>query len=171
MPRTTRASSPQSSVRAEWYRSAGLDVSTETCPHDPCFTEEDMARAGSTLEINPPLRSRRDQVTLWDALRDGRVGVVAPDHVPWPLEEKTLPNVFDNHSGVPGVETLVPVVLSEGLARGSAVDRRPSLQRPEEVEVRTGTLLLPPERQLAAGIEAESREPQRRGDPGTHGGG
>ena len=53
----------------------------------------------------------------------------------------------------------------------SAVDRRPSLQRPEEVEVRTGTLLLPPERQLAAGIEAESREPQRRGDPGTHGGG
>jgi len=107
---------------AEWYRSTGLDVTVETCPHYLCFTEEDMVRVGSTLKINPPLRSRRDQVALWDALRDARVDIVASDHAPWPLEEKTRPNVFDNHSGVPGVETLVPVVLSEGLARGIAVE-------------------------------------------------
>ena len=107
---------------AEWYRSAGQDVSMETCPHYLCFTEDDMARVGSTLKINPPLRSRRDQAALWDALRDGRVDIVASDHAPWPLEEKTRPDIFDNHSGVPGVETLVPTVLSEGLARGIAAE-------------------------------------------------
>ena len=47
---------------------------------------------------------------------------MASDHAPWDLADKSHPAIFDNHSGAPGVETLVPVVLSEGLARGIPID-------------------------------------------------
>ncbi len=103
------------------YAEAGLDATVETCPHYLAFAAEDMSVAGSRLKINPPLRDLEDSEALWDAVARGTVDVVASDHAPWPLSEKVLPNVFDNHSGVPGVETLVPVVLGQGLARGIPV--------------------------------------------------
>jgi len=105
-----------------WYAEAGLDATAETCPHYLAFTAEDMTMAGSRLKINPPLRDLEDQEALWDAVARGTVDVVASDHAPWPLSEKVLPNVFDNHSGVPGVETLVPIVLGEGLARAIPIE-------------------------------------------------
>ncbi len=101
-----------------WYRGQGLDVTCETCPHYLCFTEDDMAQAGAKLKINPPLRSPDEREGMWRALAERRIDVVASDHAPWGLADKTRPGIFDNHSGVPGVETLAPVVLAEGLARG-----------------------------------------------------
>jgi allantoinase len=105
-----------------WYRGQGLDVTCETCPHYLCFSEEDMARAGAKLKINPPLRPAGEREGLWRALAAGRIDMIASDHAPWPLADKTRPDVFDNHSGVPGVETLAPVMLSEGLARGLPIE-------------------------------------------------
>ncbi len=105
-----------------WYSSQGLDATAETCAHYLTFTERDMARAGSRLKINPPLRPPADTDALWAGVASGAVDVVASDHAPWPLADKTRPNVFENHSGVPGVETLVPLVLGQGLARGVPVE-------------------------------------------------
>lgn len=105
-----------------WYAEQGLDVSCETCPHYLCFSEDDMVRQGARLKINPPLRSPGEREGLWRALADRRIDMVASDHAPWALADKTRPNVFDNHSGVPGVETLTPLVLAEGLARGTPIE-------------------------------------------------
>jgi allantoinase len=105
-----------------WFVSDGLDATVETCPHYLTFDDSSMDELGSRLKINPPLRGVQDQAALWAAIAAGRIDVVASDHAPWPLEQKKQPNVFDNHSGVPGVETLVPLVLGQGLARGIAVD-------------------------------------------------
>ena len=44
--------------------------------------------------------------------------MVSSDHAPWPLEEKTRPAIFDNHSGAPGTETLVTVLAAGLLERG-----------------------------------------------------
>ena len=106
---------------ARWFAVQGLDVSTETCPHYLCFAEEDLLTQKGRLKINPPLRTGKDREGLWATLGAGDIDVVASDHAPWDLADKLHPVIFDNHSGAPGVETLVPVVLSEGLERGVPV--------------------------------------------------
>ncbi len=113
---------PRSVELASWFARQGLDVSTETCPHYLSFAEEDLLTHKGRLKINPPLRTARDRDGLWAAVASGAIDVVASDHAPWGLADKTRPGIFDNHSGAPGVETMVPVVLSEGLARGVPIE-------------------------------------------------
>jgi len=54
---------------------------------------------------------------LWQKLMSEEIDFVTSDHAPWPLENKTRPNIFDNGSGVPGVELLLPLIYSEGAAK------------------------------------------------------
>jgi allantoinase len=105
-----------------WFAAGGLDASVETCSHYLTFTEDAIEEFGSRLKINPPLRPARDTEALWNGLASRSVQVVASDHAPWPLSDKQHANVFDNHSGVPGVQTLVPLVLGQGLARGIGIE-------------------------------------------------
>ncbi|MGA2803240.1 MAG: amidohydrolase family protein [Acidimicrobiales bacterium] len=100
------------------YAAEGLQVTIETCPHYLCFSEDDMERQGARLKINPPLRPPAEVAKLWERLSAGRIDVVASDHAPWPLSDKTRPAIFDNHSGAPGTETLVTVLAAGLLARG-----------------------------------------------------
>ena len=106
---------------ARSYLAGGLQVSTETCPHYLCFSEEDMERQGGRLKINPPLRPAGEVAQLWERLCAGAVDVVSSDHAPWPLSDKTRPVIFDNHSGVPGTETLVTVLAAGLLGRGESL--------------------------------------------------
>ena len=108
---------------ASSYVAEGLHVSTETCPHYLCFSEDDMAGQGGRLKINPPLRPVTEVARLWERLCGGAIDVVASDHAPWPLSEKTRPAIFDNHSGAPGTETLVTVVAAGLLARGEDLNK------------------------------------------------
>jgi allantoinase len=113
---------PRSVDLAAAYAAEGLPVSTETCPHYLCFSEDDMERLGGRLKINPPVRSAGDVAGLWQRLLGGGIDVVASDHAPWPLGHKTAEVIFDNHSGAPGVETLFPIVAGELLSnRGGTV--------------------------------------------------
>jgi len=101
-----------------WYGAEGLDVSLETCPHYLSFTAGDLARHRGRLKINPPLRETSDLEGLWSRLISGAVDVIASDHAPWPALNKDHAEIFANHSGVPGVETILPVTFSGGLDRG-----------------------------------------------------
>jgi len=61
-------------------------------------------------KVNPPLRAPEDREALWQATVDGRIDVVASDHAPRALEEKDAP--FEAAMpGVPGVETMLPLLL------------------------------------------------------------
>ncbi len=115
---------PRSVDLATGYAADGVAVSTETCPHYLVFSEEDMARLRGRLKINPPVRPVADVEGLWERLFSGAVDVVASDHAPWPVEQKSKEVIFDNHSGAPGIETLLPLVAGEVLAReeGSVAD-------------------------------------------------
>lgn len=114
---------PRSIDLVRWYDAEGLDVSLETCPHYLVFTDADMARHRGRLKINPPLRSAVDRDGLWQRLTSGAVDVIASDHAPWPVQDKDHAEIFANHSGISGVETILPVALSEALERGDdAVD-------------------------------------------------
>lgn len=99
------------------YRNWGLDVTAETCIHYLVLAEEDMPRLKAFGKINPPLRPRTIVEELWQKLMNEEIDLVTSDHAPWPLENKTRPNIFDNGSGVPGVELLLSLLYSEGVAK------------------------------------------------------
>ena len=60
--------------------------------------------------MNPPIRSKRHTVALWQALKDGIIDCIAPDHAPHTLAEKKQP-YGTSPSGMPGVETSLTLML------------------------------------------------------------
>jgi allantoinase len=138
---------------AAWFRSQGLDVTTETCPHYLLLNEEDMKRLGAKGKINPPLRRREDSEQLWRLLEMSLIDLATSDHAPWQLQRKNSPDIFDNASGTPGVQTLLPLLYSEGVSK-----RRLSLQRLVEVlcEAPANRFGLSPRKgRLAVGADAD----------------
>jgi dihydropyrimidinase len=106
-------------------KARGWPVYAETCPHYLTLTdaryeapdEQEVIRS----VISPPLRSESDRGALWLGLRAGGLDLVATDHVPDRLAvEKRCPAPpFPQISnGAPGIETLLSVVYSEGVAGG-----------------------------------------------------
>ncbi len=98
-------------------QAAGLPMTGETCPHYLLFTAADMDRLGPFAMIKPPLRTAADQEALWQGLFSGALLAITTDHSPFTLEEKErgLDNIWSAAIGSPGVEALVPFVLSEAL--------------------------------------------------------
>lgn len=99
---------------------AGTGFTCEVCPHHLLFAE-DKLRDGGVFKMNPPLRSPEDMRALWDALRSGGISCLASDHAPHTPGEKATERATACPAGVPGVQTLLPVLLPHaeraGLAR------------------------------------------------------
>ncbi|MBM3231143.1 dihydroorotase, partial [Candidatus Peregrinibacteria bacterium] len=95
----------------------GLRVTCEVAPHHLFLTTEDYAQLGAFGKMNPPLREREHQEALWAGIADGTVDCIATDHAPHTIEEKKNPNPLLAPSGVPGVETMLPLLLT--VASGS----------------------------------------------------
>ena len=90
---------------------ANKDVATvEVTPQHLTFSSNDYARLGTKLQMNPPVRGPEHQRAIWQALQSGIVDVLGSDHAPHTLEEKA--KLYPaSPSGMPGVQTLVPVML------------------------------------------------------------
>jgi allantoinase len=102
----------------QYYRSQGAQITAETCTHYLTLTEDDMLTLGAKAKINPPLRSADDVEALWNLAASGGIDMITSDHAPWTMERKMNANIFKNSSGAPGVENLLPVLYSEGVAKG-----------------------------------------------------
>lgn len=94
-------------------KKAGLPITCEVAPHHLFLTIDDYLSLGTLGKMNPPLRTRADAQALWDGIKDGTVDCVATDHAPHTLEEKKTEPVLSAPSGVPGVETMLPLLLTE----------------------------------------------------------
>jgi len=108
-------------------RREGVDIFAETCTHYLVFTEDALLREDGVKWIcSPPLRSKAIQDTLWQGLNDGRIAMVSSDDAAYSWEAKLLGKErFDRcPNGIPGVEVRLPLLYSEGVAKG-----RISLQR------------------------------------------
>ena len=88
----------------------GTGFTSEVCPHHLLFSD-DKLRAGGAFKMNPPLRSDDDLRALWDALRAGDITCLASDHAPHTPQEKATDRAKACPAGVPGVQTLLPVLL------------------------------------------------------------
>ncbi len=90
-------------------------VFAETCPHYLTLTcENGPFPAG---KVNPPLRHSADVEALWGGIADGTINVVGSDHVPRRMDSK-IGGIWKASAGFPGVATLLPVFLTEGVRRG-----------------------------------------------------
>ncbi len=108
-------------------KAAGVRATAETCPHYLVLTEEryqdpDPASCARYV-ISPPLRTPADRDALWAGLADGSLDLVATDHVADRLSvekaEAAKGVSFDKISnGAPGIETMLSIVYSEGVAKG-----------------------------------------------------
>ena len=102
-------------------RGEGLDVIAETCTHYLIFTEKMLDREDGIKWIcSPPLRNERIQGRLWKGLQDGRISMVTSDDAAYSWEAKLYgSDRFDKcPNGIPGVEVRVPLLYSEGVAKG-----------------------------------------------------
>jgi len=79
-------------------------------------------RLGTLAQMNPPIRDASHRAALWRAVADGVVDVIGSDHAPHTLEEKAKPYP-ESPSGMPGVQTLVPILLDHVHAGRLSLDR------------------------------------------------
>jgi len=101
-----------SALEADWLASnKSALITTEVCPQHLTFDDSDVAERGTRLVMNPPIRYAEDRETLWRRLRDGTIDCIATDHAPHTLENKKL-GFPQAHSGMPGVETSLPLMLT-----------------------------------------------------------
>jgi dihydroorotase len=91
----------------------GVDVTAETCPQYLLLNTDMTHRLGGLLRLNPPIREVRHNEPLWQALLDGTLDMIATDHAPHAPEEKTRANIWQCDCGFPGVETQMPLMLTE----------------------------------------------------------
>src|SRR5690625_3435909 len=117
----------------------GIQVTAETCPHYLVLNAQDsMTERGTFAKIAPPLREKEDNIVHWQALADGTIDFVGTDHAPYEIPtEKDSPDsdIWNSFPGIPGVETMVQILVSEGLNKG-----RLSLSRFVEVTSRNAAI-------------------------------
>ena len=108
-------------------KARGVRAHAETCPHylaltDARYTSSNLASVAECV-ISPPLRPLSDQDAMWAGLADGGLDLIATDHVPDRMDTEKAEAVrgvaFDKISnGAPGIETLLAIAYSEGVAKG-----------------------------------------------------
>jgi dihydroorotase-like cyclic amidohydrolase len=76
-----------------------------------------MKKQGPYLKMNPSLKGPKDVEALWKGLRDGTVDIVTSEHAPGLRAEKEVGwnDIWKAWGGVPAIETMLPVLLSEGV--------------------------------------------------------
>ncbi|GAB7095630.1 dihydroorotase [Halolamina litorea] len=124
---------------AEIAAEAGM--TTEVTPHHLLLSRDDLDELGTFGRMNPPIRSESRREKLYELVADGTVDVVATDHAPHTAAEKET-GLWEAPSGVPGVETMLPLLLQE---------------------VREGRLTLERVRDLVAATPAERFSLDRKG--------
>lgn len=119
----------------QWARARGMKVHAETCPQYIALTADDlrglnMDFEGAKYVCSPPPRDADSQAAIWRGLRDGTFDIFSSDHCPFRIDAtgKDTPSARSSFkyvpNGIPGVETRLPILFSEGVGKG-----RISLQR------------------------------------------
>lgn len=87
-------------------------ITAEVCVHHLWFSDEDYQSKGNLIKWNPAIKSAFDREALWDALLSGKLDVLATDHAPHTISEKSAP-YFKAPSGGPLVQHMLPAMLEK----------------------------------------------------------
>lgn len=103
-------------------RAQGVRIYLETCPHYLTIDKDDTS-VGIKGKINPPLRSKDNIEKLWTGIANGSIHCIGTDHIPTKLENK-VGDLWSTQAAFPGVQTFLPIMLTEGVVRrGVPIER------------------------------------------------
>ena len=120
----------------KWAKEKGIRVFSETCPQYICLTEDDMKGLNMDFEgakyvCSPPPRDLESQEAIWEGIINGTFDIFSSDHCPFKFTDKKgkdRPGARTSFkwvpNGIPGVETRLPILFSEGVSK-----KRISLER------------------------------------------
>lgn len=94
-------------------KKAGLPITCEATPHHLFLSAEDLKRIGALALTVPPVREKSHIDALWDSVKNGLVDIIASDHAPHVVAEKSADVVWNVKAGIPGLETTLPLLLTE----------------------------------------------------------
>ncbi|MFX1518486.1 MAG: dihydroorotase family protein [Promethearchaeota archaeon] len=112
----------QSLVLIKEEQRLNRNITCEALPHHLLLSEDDLFKWKSWAKTLPPLRSQTEMSGLYEGLRNGEIDILASDHAPHSLAEKSK-SFVEAPSGIPGVETLVPLMMTEVLRGRLSLDR------------------------------------------------
>ena len=87
-------------------------ITAEVCVHHLWFSDEDYKEKGTHIKWNPAVKTAKDRQGLWDALLDDRIDIIASDHAPHTLEEKSN-SYLNAPSGGPLVQHTLLALLEK----------------------------------------------------------
>jgi len=90
-----------------------MKISCEATPHHLLLSSNDFSEKGSLMLTDPPVRSKEEQQLLWKGVSEGEIDIIASDHAPHALEEKFSDEIWKVSPGVPGLETTLPLMLTQ----------------------------------------------------------
>ncbi|MFC1918984.1 dihydroorotase family protein, partial [Chloroflexota bacterium] len=90
----------------------------ETCPQYLTLTNDEVMKQGALAKVGPPLRQQEDVDALWEGIISGSISTVGSDHSAATRQAKQNVNFFDARFGMPSTETMLPIMYSEGVAKG-----------------------------------------------------
>ncbi len=94
----------------------GVDITCETGPHY-LILNDSMLKDEGRFKMNPPIRSEEDRLALIEGIKDGTIDMIATDHAPHSLEEKSK-GLLKSAMGVVGLETAFPLLYTELVKTG-----------------------------------------------------
>jgi len=92
-------------------KSEGLKIYAEVSPHHLFLNTDSYQTLDTKVQVNPPLRTTKDNTALWKAINDGTIDTIGTDHAPHTLEEKNKP-YGEASSGMPGIENYLGLLLN-----------------------------------------------------------
>lgn len=98
-------------------KAKGSNIHAEATPHHFTLTEEAVIQYGTLAKMNPPLREEADRLAIIRGLQDGTIDMIATDHAPHTMEEKSKP-VTEAPSGIIGLETALALGITELVEKG-----------------------------------------------------
>ncbi|MBQ5829928.1 MAG: dihydroorotase [Alistipes sp.] len=97
-------------------KARGVKVTCETGPHYLIFTDMDLEE-DARWKMNPPLRSAEDRAALIEGIKDGTIDMIATDHAPHSVEEKSK-GLKDSAMGIVGLETAFAALNTHLVRKG-----------------------------------------------------
>jgi len=94
-------------------KKSGLKITCEVTPHHLFLSVDDLRRIGTLTLTMPPLREKCHVEALWNGVKNNWIDIFASDHAPHNLIEKKAEVVWNVKVGVPGLETTLPLLLTE----------------------------------------------------------
>lgn len=94
-----------------------IKIHAEATPHHFSLTENAVIKYGTLAKMNPPLRTEQDRKAIIEGLKDNTIDIIATDHAPHSMDEKSRP-ITEAPSGIIGLETSLPLGITHLVKEG-----------------------------------------------------